>query len=79
MILKEDFGTTVLARAPFKRELGRNYAFAFSANGNALSFSVDGKTLIEANDGQYIYGMAGLRLGALGRMSVGTVEIVEAA
>ncbi len=79
VILKEDFGTTVLARAPFKRELGKSYGFAFSVKGDALSFAIDGKPLIEASDDQFAYGMAGLRLGALGRMSVGTFEIIESA
>jgi ADP-ribosylglycohydrolase len=78
VILKEDFGTTELARAPFKPETGRSYTFSFSAEGDRLTFSVDGKKVLEARDGQYTYGMAGLRIAAPGRMSVGIVEITEA-
>ncbi|KKB13112.1 hypothetical protein VE25_03235 [Devosia geojensis] len=79
VIVKEDFGTTVLARAPFKPETGRSYAFAFSVDGDKLSFSVDGKPVLEAKDASFAYGMVGLRMAAPGRMSVGVVEIVERA
>lgn len=78
VILKEDFGTTELARAPFNPETGRGYAFSFSVEGDRLAFSVDGKPVLEATDGQYTYGMAGLRIAAPGRMSVGIFEITEA-
>ena len=79
VILKEDFGTTVLARAPFKVETGKSYAFAFALNGDSLTLSVDGKPLLEAKDGQYAYGMTGIRLASAGRISVGKIEIVEQA
>ena len=77
VILKEDFGTTVLARAPFRAETGRSYQFAFSVKGDRLSFAVDGTALIAATDRAYGYGMAGIRLASAGRMSVGRIEIVE--
>jgi ADP-ribosylglycohydrolase len=77
VIAKEDFGTAVLARAPFKPEIGRSYAFAFSVDGDRLSFSVDGKPVLEARDTSFAHGMVGLRMAAPGRMSVGVVEIVE--
>jgi hypothetical protein len=78
VILKEDFGTTELARGSFKPELGRSYGFSFSVDGERLTFSVDGEQVLEARDGQYTYGMAGLRIAAPGRMSVGIFEITEA-
>lgn len=79
VILKEDFGSTVLARAPFRVETGKSYQFAFGAQGDRLSFAVDGTELITASDGAYGYGMAGIRLASAGRMSVGRIEIVETA
>jgi hypothetical protein len=77
VILKEDFGTAVLARTPFKAEIGRSYEFSFALAGDSLAFAVDGKPLLEARDGDYAYGMAGIRLASAGRMSVGRIEIVE--
>src|SRR5690606_22198301 len=79
VILKVDFGTTVLARAPFTPETGKSYRFAFSVKGDALSFAVDGTELIQATDGEYQHGMAGVRLASAGRMSVGRIEIIETA
>jgi hypothetical protein len=79
VILKEDFGTSVLARAPFKVETGGSYEFGFTLVGDQLSFAVDGKVLLEAADGAYAYGMTGIRLASAGRISVGRIEIVETA
>jgi ADP-ribosylglycohydrolase len=79
VILREDFGSTVLARAPFRVETGRSYDFAFALNGDRLSFAIDGKVLLEAVDGAYGYGMTGIRLASAGRISVGRIEIVETA
>ena len=79
VILKEDFGTTVLARAPFKPETGRSYQFAFTLKGGRLSFAVDGQELLTASDGTYEYGMAGIRMASAGRMSMGRIEIAETA
>jgi ADP-ribosylglycohydrolase len=79
VILKCDFGTTVLARAPFVVETGTNHVLTFTASGSALALAVDGKPLLVAEDGQFAFGMAGLRLGSAGRMSIGRFEIVESA
>jgi hypothetical protein len=77
VILKEDFGTTELARVPFRPETGRSYRFGFTVEGDRLAFSIDGKPLLEARDTDYAYGMVGLRMAGPGRMGVGTIEIVE--
>lgn len=79
VILKEDFGSKVLARAPFKVETGKSYSFEFALKGDRLSFAVDGKVLIEATDASYAYGMTGIRLASAGRIGVGRIEIVETA
>lgn len=79
VILKEDFGSTILARAPFKAEMGKSYKFSFAVAGDRLSFSVDGRELISATDTSYEYGMAGVRLASAGRLSMGRFEIIETA
>ncbi|HMG49121.1 MAG TPA: hypothetical protein VK597_00915 [Inquilinus sp.] len=78
-ILRRDFGETVLARAPFKRELGRSYSLALEAVGDRLVLSVDGVPLLEARDDTLRYGMVGLRMASAGRMQAGAIEIVETA
>lgn len=79
VILKEDFGSTILARSSFKAETGRSYQFAFTVTGDQLSFSVDGQDLLAASDTAYAYGMSGIRMASAGRISVGRFEIVETA
>ena len=77
MIVREDHGTKVLASVPFKPEFGKNYAVEFKVEGDKLTLTVDGKQLVSAQDGQFKYGMAGLRIASAGRMSIGKFEIVE--
>jgi ADP-ribosylglycohydrolase len=77
VILREDFGSTVLARAPFTVETGKSYQLAFSVTGDALGLAVDGVPLLNTTDASYAHGMAGIRLASAGRMSVGRIEIVE--
>jgi len=77
VILREDHGTTVLASVPFKTEFGKSYAVEFKVDGDKLALSVDGRQLLTAQDGQFKYGMAGLRIASAGRMSIGKFEIVE--
>ena len=77
VILKEDHGTSVLAKAAFTRELGREYEIELRVVGATLTLSVDGKELLTATDGAYRYGMGGLRIASAGRMSVGRLEIED--
>jgi ADP-ribosylglycohydrolase len=77
VILREDFGSTVLARAPFRVETGKSYQLAFSVTGDTLGLAVDGVPLLNTTDASYAHGMAGIRLASAGRMSVGRIEIVE--
>jgi hypothetical protein len=77
VILKEDHGTTVLARAPFQRELGRSYRLSLSVAGDRLALSVDDKDLLTADDDTFRYGMAGLRMASAGRMTVSRVEVQD--
>jgi hypothetical protein len=77
VILKEDHGTNVLAKAPFALELGREYQVELKVIGDKLTLSVDGKDLLTATDGAYRYGIGGLRIASAGRMSVGRLEIED--
>lgn len=75
VILREDFGTEILAECDFPVELGKSHQVAFAAKGNQLTLSVDGQQVLEATDERFTYGMAGLRMASAGRMSVGVFEI----
>ena len=77
VILRQDFGKTVLARAPFTPEPGQTYAIALEAHGTTLTFSVDGKALLTASDDTFAYGMSGLRLGQPGRMAISRFSVAE--
>ena len=77
VITKEEHGTSVLAKAPFTPELGREYRIELRVIGQTLTLSVDGKELLTANDASYRYGMGGLRIASAGRMSVGRLEIED--
>lgn len=60
-IARWDGGTrTELASRPFAREPGRGYRLTAEARGNALILTVDGQPVLEAADGRFAYGMAGL-------------------
>ncbi len=77
VILAENHGTTILARAPFKAEYGRDYQVNLTVTGDRLALSIDGSLVLEAEDQTFGYGMAGLRMASAGRMSIGRLEIVE--
>ena len=49
VIVKEDHGTTVLARAPFGRMLNRSYRIELTAFGENLTLTVDGVKLLCGN------------------------------
>ena len=77
VILKQDHGTTVLARTPFEHKLGQPYRIELKAIGDRLTLSVDGAEVLSATDASYRYGMAGLRLGSAGRMSVASLVVED--
>lgn len=77
VILRHDHGAEVLASARFTVETGRDYEIALSVQGDRLSLSVDGTEIVTARDSSFAYGMSGLRLGAIGRMSVGRFSVTE--
>lgn len=73
----EDFGTTILARAPFSAKVGTAYDIVLSVTCDALSARVEGGPELSATDSRYRYGMAGLRLGGPGRMRASRFTVDE--
>lgn len=79
-IRKNDFGWTELASASFPWEPGRTYTLKMVARGDNLKLYVDGRLVVEAEDGQYrhgMYGIASLRdaAGAVGALDVKTCSV----
>ncbi len=77
VILCEDFGTKVLAKAPFVPELGCEYKICLTAKADKITLTINGVQQLEVTDKHFAYGMCGLRMGSAGRMSVGIIEIEE--
>lgn len=77
VLLKQDHGTTVLARATFERQRDRDYRVELVVERDRLTLKIDGSQLLQTSDRSFAYGMAGLRMASAGRMTVGRFEIVE--
>ncbi len=77
VILRHDFGQTVLAHAAFEVEPGRSYAVELRATGRRLSLCIDGQQVLTAEDSTFAHGMAGVRLGGAGRMAVSRFSAIE--
>jgi len=77
VIVRENHGTTVLARAPFAAEAGRRYGLELTARGDELVLSVDGREVLTASDAMFRYGMAGVRMASDGRMQVHRFEVED--
>jgi hypothetical protein len=77
VIVREDHGTSVLARAPFTAEAGRRYRLELEVNGEQIVLRVDGEELLHASDGAFRYGMAGVRMASAGRLQVHRLEIED--
>lgn len=76
-IIREDFGTSVLAEIDFSIERGRSYRLEVEVRGTNIIVTVDGQHQLEATDDRFVYGQAGLRLGGPGRFTIGAFEITE--
>ena len=77
VLLREDFGTEILARAPFEAAPGKELEVVLEAVGDRLSARVEGGPSVEAACGRFRYGMAGLRMAGPGRMRASRLEIRE--
>ena len=77
VIVKQDHGATVLARAPFAVEPGAAHKLALTVEGETLTLTIDGQLTLTATDATFRYGQAGLRMASAGRMTVSRLEVVE--
>ncbi len=77
VIVREDHGTSVLARAPFTAEAGRRYRLQLEVSGEDLTLTIDGRQVLAARDGAFRYGMAGVRMASAGRLQVHRLEIED--
>ena len=69
MLLKNDFGFTVLAECGFDWEYDREYRMQMECRGGHIIFSVDGVKVLEAEDDSLSYGMFGCGSVKTGRTS----------
>ena len=76
-LVRELDGTTVLAEVPFDLEFYRTHEMELSVVGTQLTGSVDGKVLIEANDGALAEGGIALVVDE-GRTATQTVKVSPA-
>lgn len=69
VLLKNDFGFTVLAECGFDWEYDREYRMQMECRGGHIIFSVDGVKVLEAEDDSFSYGMFGCGSVKTGRTS----------
>ena len=77
MILKNDFGFTTLAEAPFDWQPDREYTLELGVLGDKLTLSVDGQPILEARDSTFDHGMFGCGSLAMGRTAFGDFTYQE--
>ena len=77
VIVRENHGCTVLARAPFKVTHGQRYALELSVVGDEIALKVDGREVLTASDAMFRYGMAGVRMASGGRLQVHRFEVED--
>lgn len=70
-------GMKQLAGCPFDWEYNREYSMEIVVQGDRLTFSVDGRQLLQVNDNTHAHGMAGYAMYALGRSGFGNLSIEE--
>ncbi len=76
-LIINNFGISRLITVPFCWEYEREYVFKAIAQGSRLSFSIDGKKLLDCEDSTFEYGMIGFSKYAMGRTLFGKVEVEE--
>ncbi|MTI54629.1 MAG: ADP-ribosylglycohydrolase family protein [Geosporobacter ferrireducens] len=70
-------GMERLAACPFAWEYDREYAAELTVKGELLTFSVDGKQMLQVRDNTHAYGMAGYAMYAMGRCGFGHLTVEE--
>jgi len=78
VLLREDFGTEILARVPLAASVEER-TITIEAIGDRLSARIEGGPTVTARCGRFRYGMAGLRMAGPGRMRVRRFTIEELA
>lgn len=76
-LIRNDHGYRRIVSCPFPWECSREYLFEVSAEGSRITFSIDGKTLIDTEDEAFDHGMIGLGSLEAGRTLYGRVEVAE--
>jgi len=77
VILAENFGTTQLAQTDVDIDTSLPIKLNLSAIGDTLTLSINGNTVLNAQDETHPKGMSGLRMGAPGRIVCHRFEIKE--
>lgn len=73
-IVKELFGERILSETDFGWEEQKEYHLKVEAKGSKITLSVDGQKLLEAEDGEFSYGMYGCVRTSAGRTVYRTIE-----
>jgi ADP-ribosylglycohydrolase len=77
VIMKRRKTLTELASVSFPWRHETCYHIDFSARGSALTLKIDGRPLLECEDPEFRYGMAGYALYGMGRCGFGDLSIEE--
>ncbi len=75
VLFKNNYGFEKLAEKQFIRKEGRSYQLCFQAEGDRLTFQVDGEKLLEVSDSTFSYGMFGCGSRFMGRMLFGDFTV----
>lgn len=76
-IFKNNFGYGILAKKEFRWEKGKTYEVSLRAEGSRISLWIDGKSVLEAEDDSFCYGMYGCGSLTMGRTLFGDFLIEE--
>jgi hypothetical protein len=77
VIVKHDKTLSELASVSFPWRHEQLYHIGFSARGSRLTLEIDGRSLLECEDGAFSYGMAAYALYGMGRCGFGDLSIKE--
>jgi ADP-ribosylglycohydrolase len=76
-ILRNDFGLSCIASAPFAWERGREYRLSLEAKGSDIALFVDGQRVVEARDDSCAAGMVGCAAAEAARALYGDFLVEE--
>ena len=76
-ILLNHYGMKKLVTVEYPWEFGKEYFFEFSLDGDQLQLSINGETVVTAQDSTLKYGMVGYAKYALGRTKFNDLSVKE--